>query len=74
MKDSVVQGLLNMIDNNETKAQIKKVFEPLIDLIFKIAIPYIYLLLFLLLLIFVLLLGIVALLFYIIRQNHYPIK
>lgn len=71
MKDTFIHQILTILKRSDIQAEIMDIAEPLINYIFSLLNPYLYLVLFLTILIFILLIAILILLV-IVLQDKLP--
>lgn len=69
MKDSLIQQCLDILKRDDIKGELKSFCSPVIELIFNIINPYIYITLFLVFLIFIMILVILVLLILVLRNK-----
>lgn len=67
--DSFMKHFINILQSEEVRTEMKKIFSPVTDLIMYEIYPYIYVIIFLVLLIFILILAILILLVIILRNK-----
>jgi hypothetical protein len=70
MKETFVQQCLDMLKRDDIKCEMKKVFSPVVDMVFIVATPYIYIILTLVFSIFVMILAILILLILVLRNKN----
>jgi hypothetical protein len=68
-EDSFMKHFINILQSEEVKTEMKKIFAPVTDLIMYEIYPYIYVIIFLVLLIFILILAILIMLVLILRNK-----
>lgn len=74
MKEPIIQQCLDILKREDIKGELKSFCAPIIDFIFNIIKPYIYLIIFLVFIIFILILAILILLFFVLRNKGFISK
>jgi hypothetical protein len=74
MKETIIQQCLDVFKRNDIKNEVKDLFQPVIQSIFNVINPYMYIIMSLVILIFILLLGIIALLILVLRNKNTLVK
>jgi hypothetical protein len=74
MKDSLIQQCLDILKKDDVKGELKTFFTPLIEFVFNIINPYIYLMFFIVFLIFIMILAILILLILVLRNKSLVTK
>jgi hypothetical protein len=69
MKDSLIKQCLDILKMDDVKGELKTFCSPLIEFVFKVVNPYIYLMLFLVSVIFIMILAILILLILVLRNK-----
>ena len=69
MKEPIIQQCLDILKREDIKSELKTFFNPVIDMIFDIINPYIYITIFLVFLIFIMILAILILLILVLRNK-----
>lgn len=70
MSHEIIHQCLNILKRDDIQSEIKHISQPIINYIFSLLNPYLYLFFLLIILIFILLLAIIILLILIMRNNY----
>jgi len=70
MKEPIIQQCLEILKRDDIRYELKAFCGPIIDLVFRIINPYIYIVIFLVFLIFTMILAILILLIFILRNKN----
>ena len=71
MKDSLMKQCLDILQTEDVRNEIKRIFSPVTDLILYEIYPYIYIIIFLVILIFILILAILVILITLLRNKSF---
>jgi cellulose synthase/poly-beta-1,6-N-acetylglucosamine synthase-like glycosyltransferase len=74
MKEPIIQQCLDILKREDIRYELKAFCGPIIDLVFRIINPYIYIVIFLVFLIFIMILTNLILLIFILRNKNMIVK